>query len=124
MFTDNTGKVISSAKKKIEEAESILGSGEKHKNIHWYASPKLSVMDKRGMIVPRLDFPEKLQLIARMDGEHWVTFQECLANQMSGREFKRRIAEYAHENGYTMIEVKEMFSDEGVIMESSIDVIE
>ena len=125
-ITDNIGDAILSAKEKIMEAEALLSVDNKmiQKNIHWYASPKLSVMDKRGMIVPHLDFSENMQLIARLDGKHWVTFMESMANQMSGKEFKERIAAYAHKNGHTMVEVKEMFSADGTATESSVKIIE
>lgn len=126
MITDNAGKAISSAKEKIKEAESLLYSDSEgvRKNIHWYASPKLSVMDKRGMLVPNLDFSENMQLIARLDGGNWVTFIDCMANLMSGREFKKKVTEYAHQHGYKMVEVKEMFSDDGKMTETLIDIIE
>ena len=126
MITDNAGKTISSAKKKIKEAEALLyGNSESvQKHIHWYASPKLSKMDKRGLLIPNLDFSENMQLIVRFDGGNWVTFLDCMANKMSGREFKKRITEYAHKHGCKMIEVKEMFSDDGNITESTVNIIE
>ena len=126
MITDNTGKAISLAKDKIKEAESLLCSGSEdvRRHIHWYASPKLSVMDKRGMLVPNLDFSENMQLIVRFDGGKWVTFIECMANKMSGRDFKKKITEFAHQHGYKMVEVKELFTDDGKMTETLIDIIE
>ena len=106
MITDNLGDTVRSVKSKILEAESLLKT-EKQKRIHWYASPKLCVTDKFGKVVPNLDKVGKIPLVARLDGEKWITFQDSVDGKMSGKDFKEALKIYVRDKTVRMIEVVE-----------------
>ena len=119
MFTDHTGDALKKARNKIHAAENLIYH-PKRKNIHWH-SLEFQIMDKKKTWwIFYLDFPEKIPLIARIDGGEWYSFNRSHDYEMSGKEFKRAIDQYARKRKATMIEVKRMFNKDGTLTENDI----
>ena len=109
-FTANTLEAIKNARRILKElnqaTETVISTNIKSsKRIHWY-SRTFSKNDLYNVPKVHLNFSDKIPLAARINGDKWYSFPCSRNGNMSGREFKKAIADFGRTINAVMIEVE------------------